>query len=161
MTLAPHLRRYFTTDKQLLELAKHVPLNPLPGRAIFYAEAEGERLAQAFVARHPGHTRLDELLRDSSDGMKLLDCIGPRGQRRWSDIEEIWWELSWRLARAASGEVHCFGPQRFLADRPIEESRHKHVGHTFVNTVFEKVELPELEANPRVTVIFINGKRWG
>jgi hypothetical protein len=160
MTLAPHLRRHFTTDKQLVELALRVPLNPLRGRAVFYAEDEGGRLAQAFLARHPSHTRLDELLRDSSDGMKLLDRIGPSGRRRWSNIEEVWWELSWRLARAASGEVNCFGPQRLLVDRPIEESRHRR-GRAFVNTIFEKIELPALEENPRVTAIFINGRRWG
>jgi hypothetical protein len=57
--------------------------------------------------------------------------------------------------------VNVFGPARLIEDRPLEEFRHKYSTGSFANTVFEKIELPELEVNPQVTAIYYNGQRFG
>lgn len=153
----PHYRRPFTTDRALLSMASTVALHPPADRAVFYAEDEGARLAADFVHAHPGYMRLDELLQPTREGRELWNKL-TAGGRPWSDLEEIWWELSWRLARGAQGVVQVFGPRRLVEERPLEEFRHKYSTGSFANTVFEKVELPELEANPRVTAIYYNGQ---
>ncbi|MCB1930376.1 MAG: hypothetical protein KDH17_20365 [Rhodocyclaceae bacterium] len=156
----PKDRKRFTTNIALLERASTVALCPAPDRAVFYAEDEGASLAATFVADNPGHQRLDELLQLSPEGKALWqELIG--GGRPWSAVEEVWWELSWRLARAAKGHVHVFGPARLIEDRPLSEYRHKYVTGAYANTVFEKVELPELEQNPSVTGITYNGRPFG
>lgn len=153
----PQYRRPFSTDRVLLSRATTVALQPLVDRAVFYAEDEGARLAAEFIQARPGYTRLDELLARTREGRELWKQL-TLGGRPWSDVEEIWWELSWRLARSAQGVVHVFGPRRLIEDRPLEEFRHKYSTGSFAHTVFEKVELPELEANPRVTTILYNGQ---
>lgn len=159
MASNPKYRRRLTTDPTLLNAASSVPLFPPTDRVVLYAEDEGTRRAAAFVAKNPNYVRLDELLQQSKDGRTLWQALTASG-RAWSDIEEVWWELSWRLARAAKGAVNVFGPARLVENRPLEEFRHKYSTGSFANTVFEKVELPELEANPQVTAIFYNGRRF-
>lgn len=61
------------------------------------------------------------------------------------------------MARAAKGVVNIFGPARLVEDRALSEFKHKYFTGAYANTVFEKVELPELEQNPNVTAIFYNG----
>lgn len=61
----------------------------------------------------------------------------------------------------SKGHVHVFGPARLIEDRPLSEYRHKYVTGAYANTVFEKVELPELEQNPSVTGITYNGRPFG
>lgn len=153
----PQGRKRFTTDKELLKLASSVPLMPSRDRTVLYAEDDGAAAAAAFVKAKPGHARLDELLQATPSGRKLWDALVPL-RRSWSDVEEVWWELSWRLARSASGVVNVFGPARLISDRPLSEFRHKYCTGSYANTVFEKVELPELEANSKVTRIFYNGQ---
>ncbi len=149
----------FTTDLGLLSLARIVELAPVHDRAVFYAEDEGVTRASAFMAANPGHTRLDELLARTAPGRQLLTALMTTS-RPWSDNEEVWWELSHRLARAASGVVQVFGPARLVEDRPIEEFRHKYQRKAYANTVFEKVEWPELEQNSSVTQVYYNGQRY-
>jgi hypothetical protein len=127
---------------------------------VFYAEDEGALLAASFVGSNLGYQRLDELLQINADGKALWQALTAKG-RPWSDLEEVWWELSWRLARAAKGTVNVFGPRRLVADRPLSEFRHKYVTGAYANSVFEKVELPELEQNPNVTAILYNGQAFG
>jgi hypothetical protein len=153
----PHNRVRFTSDPQLVLAASTVPLHPDRDKAVFYAEDEGARLSEAFISSNPGHVRLDELLKGSSGGQSLLKVLMTT-MRPWSELEEVWWELSWRLARAASGVVNVFGPKRLNEDRPLSEFEHKYTTGSYANTVFEKVELPELAANQRVTRILYNGQ---
>jgi hypothetical protein len=141
----------------LLELASWVPLAPPPDRAVFYAEDDGAQRAAAFVARDRRYMRLDDLLPQSESGAALWAALRAQG-RPWADVEEVWWQLSWRLARAAKGVVNVFGPERLVRDGDVEEHRHRHATNKYVNTVFEKVELPELDANPDVTQILYNGR---
>ena len=109
-----------------------------------------------FVDSNPKFMRLDDILQSSPQGRGLWPSINPK-VNRWSDIEEVWWELSWRLARTARGIVNVFGPARFLEDRPLSEYKHKYSTGSYANTVFEKVELPELVVNEQVTQILFNG----
>ena len=153
----PQFRRRFTTDAALLKLASTVSLFPETDRAVLYAEDVGARRAAAFVASNPAHTRVDDLLARTEEGKALFKAL--KG-RPWSDVEEVWWELSWRLARAAQGKVHIFGPDRFMRDQPLSSFKHKYTTGAYANSVFEKVELPELEANGAVTEIFFNGKKF-
>ena len=157
MAGSPQSRKRFTTDKELLKLARSVPLIASRDRTVLYAEDAGTAAAAAFMKTHPGHARLDELLQATPGGRQLWDALVPL-RRSWSDVEEVWWELSWRLARAASGVVNVFGPARLVSDRPLSEFRHKYCTGSYANTVFEKIELPELEANPNVTRILYNGQ---
>ena len=152
-----HRKKVSDTAPELLALAITVPLFPKKNRAVFYAEDEGARMANDFVRNNIGYTRLDEMLELSSQGRRLISRLKSPGWK-WPQIEKVWWELSWRFARAASGVVNVFGPPRFVEDRPLEEFRHKYSTGSFANTVFEIVELPELEANPRVEAILFNGK---
>ena len=156
----PKDRKRFTTDRALLERASRVPLMPSPDRAVFYAEDEGALLAASFVASNPGYQRLDELLQSSPHGKALWQALTATG-RPWSDVEEVWWELSWRLARVAKGAVNVFGPRRLAEGRPLSEFRHKYVTGAYAYSVLEKVELPELEQNPGVTSILYNGRAFG
>lgn len=148
-----------TTDLGLLSLARTVELAPAHDRAVFYAEDEGVARATAFMAANPRHTRLDELLAQTAPGRQLLAALMATS-RPWSDKEEVWWELSHRLARAAAGIVQVFGPTRLIEDRPIEEFRHRYQRNAYANTVFEKVEWPELAQNPAVTHVYYNGQRY-
>jgi hypothetical protein len=156
-------RKRFQTDPVLLKLASQVPLYPKKDRAVFYADDFGARLASSFVKKHPEFTRLDELLGMTPEGRDLwAKIIRPKLiGKEWSNIEEVWWELSWRLARAAEGIVNVFGPTRLTRNEPISSARHKYSTGSYANTVFEKVELPEMEANPRVTQILYNGQPFG
>lgn len=43
----------------------------------------------------------------------------------------------------------------------MPEFRHKYATGGYANSIVEKVELPELEANPRVTTILYNGLPLG
>jgi hypothetical protein len=144
-------------ERSLLELASLVPLAPPRDRAVFYAEDDGKRLAEAFVARDRSYMRLDDLLQETRSGAELWAALNVRG-RPWSDVEEVWWQLSWRLARAAKGVVHVFGPERLVQDADVEAHRHRHAKRKFANTVFEKVELVELQDNADVTRIVYNGQ---
>jgi len=156
----PQHRRRFTTDLALLKAAETVALVPAVDRTVLYGEDVGARRAAAFVKSNPGHMRLDELLLQTQPGKGLLAALLERQrQGRWTEVEEVWWELSWRLARAAQGAVHIFGPDRFMRDQPLSSFKHKYSTGTYANSVLEKVELPELEANPAVTEIYFNGKR--
>lgn len=157
MAASPQNRVRFTTDVALLTLASSVPLIAPPDKSVLYAEDDGARLAQSFVAANPRHVRLDDLLQSTKPGSRLWAALNSKG-RPWSDVEEVWWELSWRMARGARGQVHVFGPARLIKDRPLSEFRHKYSTGSYANTVFEKVELPELEANPAVTNILYNGQ---
>ncbi len=157
MAGSPQHRVRFTTDPELLRLATRVDLRPPVSKTVLYAEDEGAERAQAFVRQNPRHTRLDDLLQLTPPGQTLWRAL-TRGGRPWADVEEVWWELSWRLARNAKGVVHVFGPSRLVEDRPLEDFRHRYSTGSFAHTVFEKVELPELEANPKVTAIFYNGQ---
>lgn len=149
----------FTTDQGLLSLARTVRLMPERDRTVFYAEDEGVVRATAFMAANAGHTRLDELLAQTPDGRQLAAALTATS-RPWADKEEVWWEVSHRLARAASGIVQVFGPARLVEDRPIEEFRHKYQRNAYANTVFEKVEWPELEQNLAVTQVYYNGELY-
>lgn len=157
MAANPQSRIRFTTDPHLMKLASSIRLSPPPDRVVFYADDDGAKLASAFVTQHPGYTRLDELLQSTPMARALWRSLTAQG-RPWSNIEEVWWELSWRLARSAKGIVHVFGPQRLVSDRPLSEYKHRYSTGSYANTVFEKVELPELEANPNVTEIRYNGE---
>ena len=153
----PKDRRRLLTNTALLKQASTVQLVPATNCSVFYAEDEGARLAAAFIASNPRHTRLDDLLQRTPEGRVLWSALIAKGNP-WSELEEVWWELSWRLARAARGVVNIFGPARLVEDRPLSEFRHKYSTGSYANSVFEKVELPELEANSNVTSIFYNGQ---
>jgi hypothetical protein len=157
MAGSPQYRVHFSTDPQLLKAASAVSLRPAKDKAVFYADDEGAKLANEFIVKNPGYTRLDELLKKTSDGRKLWEAL-TKHQRPWSEKEEVWWELSWRLAREAQGVVNVFGPKRLVEDRPLSDFKHKYSTGSYANTVFEKVELPELEANPNVSNILYNGQ---
>lgn len=157
----PQHRRRFNTDSSLLKTAATVALVPAVDRTVLYGEDVGARRAAAFVKSNPGYTRLDELLQQTQVGKDLLAALLDRQRNgRWNEVEEVWWELSWRLARAAQGVVHIFGPDRFMRDQPLSSFKHKYSTGAYAHSVLEKVELPELEANPAVTEIFFNGKRF-
>ena len=147
-------REPIATDKPLLAQAQRIPLRPPRNQAVFYHGDEGARRSILFVRQHPGHVRIDELLQRTSDGRDLLAVLG---DRPWAQKEEVWWELSRSLARAAAGDVHCFGPERLTRAQPLVTHRSQFVPGAFANTVFEKVELPELWNNPQVETIYYNG----
>lgn len=146
-----------STDASLMQLARVVPLAVPLNMTVLYAEDEGAALAREFVQKHPGHLRLDDVLQHTAPGRQLWAGL-TSASRPWEAKEEVWWELSWRLARTARGVVHVFGPRRLVEDRPLEEARHKYATNKHANTVFEKIELPELEANESVTAILYNGR---
>ncbi len=148
------VRQSLPTDKQLLIEAQRIVLNPMRGRAVFYHGDEGSRRADLFVRQHAGHTRIDDLLRRTQVGEELLRVLG---DKPWAKKEEVWWELSRRLARAASGDVQCFGPARLSRNQPVSTHRSVFTPRAYSHTVFEKVELPELENNHRVETIYYNG----
>lgn len=148
------IRTSLPTDKALLIRAQQVLLAPLRDHAVFYHGDEGRRRAESFVRQHPGHTRLDELLKRIPTGAEFLSLLG---EKPWVQKEEVWWELSRQLARAASGDVHCFGPERLTRTQPVSTHQSRFSPRAYAHTVFEKVELPELENNPRVATIFYNG----
>ncbi|PKH00887.1 hypothetical protein [Paraglaciecola sp. MB-3u-78] len=155
----PKDRIRFTTDKSLLKLASEISLITSPDSIVFYAEDEGAKLAKQFVSNNSKYKRLDEIVNTTKEGRFLWSSITVHN-RPWSDFEEIWWELSWRLARAAKGKVHVFGPTRLIKDRPLADYKHKFTTGAYANTVFEKVELPELEQNENVSEIFYNGQSF-
>jgi hypothetical protein len=148
------VRQSIPTDKELLIEAQRVVLNPMRGHAVFYHGDEGSRSSDLFVRQHAGHTRIDELLKRTPSGAELLRLLG---ERPWAKKEEVWWELSRRLARAASGDVYCFGPDRLSRSQPVSTHRSAFAPRAYAHTVFEKVELPELENNQRVETIYYNG----
>ncbi len=129
-------------------------LNPMRGRAVFYHGEEGCRRAALFVRKHVGHTRIDDLLARTPLGQELLRALG---DKPWANKEEVWWELSRKLARAAIGDVQCFGPERLTRNQPIASHRSAFTPRAYSHTVFEKVELPELENNQNVETIYYNG----
>jgi hypothetical protein len=154
----PMQRRTRISDPLLMKLASSVWIKPPLDGAVFYGDDEGATLAKDFLTKHPtGFARLDELLIGTPEGSSLYRQLMDRG-RPWSSKEDVWWELSWRMARAAKGIGHVFASSRMTEQRPLEEFRHKYTTGAFANTVLEKVELPELEANPKVTAIYINGR---
>lgn len=155
----PKDRQRSATDVSLLLRASTVRLFPPLDRAVFYAENDGARTAAQFVSQGNGFTRLDELLQQSAEGRAIWQALTKAGNP-WSSTQEVWWELSWRLARAARGVVNVFGPARLIEDRPLSEFKHKYTTGAYANTIFEKVELPELEQNPNVTAIYYNGKAF-
>jgi hypothetical protein len=148
------IRQSLATDKQLLTKAQCIVLNPMRSRAVFYHEDEGARRADLFVRQSAGHTRIDDLLQRTKEGQELLHLLG---EKPWANKEEIWWELSRGLARAASGDVQCFGPARLSRNQPVSTHRSVFTPNAYAHTVFEKVELPELENNIRVETIYYNG----
>jgi hypothetical protein len=160
----PLQRRKNNTDASLIKLANSVWIRPPLDGAVFYCDDEGAALAEDFLAKHPsGFTRLDELLIGTPQGSILFRKLTEKG-KPWSAIEEVWWELSWRMARAARGVVNVFVPPRLIDSQTVDEEelkkrfRHKYTTGAYAHTVFEMVELPELEANVNVTAIYINGK---
>lgn len=156
----PQHRRRFNTDLSLLKTAASVPLVAPIDRTVLYGEDIGARRAAAFVQSHPSYMRLDDLLQQTQAGKALLAALLSRQRTdRWNEVEEVWWELSWRLARGAKGVVHIFGPDRFMRDQPLSSFKHKYTTGAYANSVLEKVELPELEANLAVTDVYFNGKR--
>lgn len=122
--------------------------------AVFYHGDEGFRRASLFVRQHAGHTRIDDLLGRTPVGQELQRVLG---DEPWAKKEEVWWELSRRLARAASGDVQCFGTERLSRNQRISSHRSVFAPRAYSHTVFEKVELPELENNHRVETIYYNG----
>ncbi len=102
------------------------------------------------------------------DGRELLAWL--LDGRAWQETRDVWWELSRRLARASTGDVHVFGDGRYAAVETAAASpalppgdltrwmgRFAGSQHKYADTVFEKLELPELEHNPRVDTIYYNG----
>lgn len=145
----------FATDKQLLTRAQHITFVPLRNRVVLYNGAEGQRRAELFVQQHPGYTRIDELLQRTAEGKEILTLLGAKS---WDEKKEIWWELSRKLARAACGDIHCFGPERLTRNQPVSTHRSRFERRKYADTVFEKVELPELDNNQLVDTIYYNGK---
>lgn len=148
-------REPIATDKKLLALAKRIAFRPARSGAVFYHDVEGAHRAALFVRRNAGATRIEDLLLRSDEGVKLLERLG---DMPWDEKEEVWWELSRRLARAAHGDAHCFGSERLSRKQPVPTHRSKHQPKAYANTVFEKVELPELENSWRIDTIYYNGK---
>lgn len=145
----------FTVDQDLLRLSRSIDLRPPHNHAVFWCETAGQKLAEAFVAKNHHFRRLDDILQDSPNGLRLYRHL-TSPYRSWSDVEEIWWDLSFRMATAASGIVNAFVPPRFTEDRPVSDFKHRFSGN-YADTQFEKIELLELESNPNVTQIFLNG----
>jgi len=154
-------RAEFTTNKELLGIAMRVPLSPERNRAVFYAEAVGAKLSKTFIDQNPGYKRIDELLIVNPEGRNLLASMKKDGKIAWTNVREIWYELSRRLAETASGDVYCFVPNRLVEDRPVSENEHSFDKGRYASTVFEKIELPALALNPNVDRIFLNGKLLG
>jgi hypothetical protein len=148
------VRQSLPTDTSLLIRAQHVAFAPVRNRVVLYHGDEGCRRAALFVRQHAGCTRIDELLERDPAGKGILRLLGTKP---WAEKEEVWWELSRKLARAASGDVHCFGPERLTRNQPVSTHRSRFVPRAYENTVFEKVELPELDTNPLVETIYYNG----
>ncbi len=143
------------TDKQLLNQAQRIAFAPIRDRVVLYNGDEGQRRAELFVRQHPGYTRIDELLQRTAEGKEILALLGARP---WDEKKEIWWELSRKLARAASGDIHCFGPERLTRNQPVSTHRSRFEPRKYADTLFEKVELPELDNNHLVDTIYYNGK---
>ena len=148
-------RQNLNTNRELMLLARSIHLMPAPNKAVFYHDDVGEKRSILYTRQHPGSTRIDELLARSPKGNELLSKLK---NISWSEKEEVWWELSRKLARSASGDVHCFGPERLSRNQPIKTHESRYVRGSYCHTVFEKIELPELENNIRVDSIYYNGK---
>jgi hypothetical protein len=153
------IRQSVPTNRPLLIQAQSIVFAPRRDRTVLYHGDEGARRAELFVRQHPGYTRIDELLEGSPpkgnpEGRELLRLLKAKP---WAQKEEVWWELSRKLARAASGDVHCFGPERLTRSQPVSTHRSRFAPRAYANTVFEKVELPELDNNHLVETIYYNG----
>jgi hypothetical protein len=152
------VRQSIPTDRALLLKAQRVIFVPSRDRVVLYNGDEGQRRAALFVRRHAGYTRVDDLLDRTPEGKEILSLLGAKP---WGQKEEIWWELSRKLARAASGDVYCFGPERLTRNQPVSTHRSRFEPRKFADTIFEKVELPELDNNQSVETIYYNGKAIG
>jgi hypothetical protein len=149
------VRPSLLTDRQLLNQAQRIVFAPFRDRVVLYNGAEGQRRAELFVRQHPGYTRIDELLQRTAEGKEILSLLGAKP---WDEKEEIWWDLSRKLARAASGDIHCFGPERLTRNQPVSTHQSRFRPRKYADTIFEKVELPELDNNQSVETIYYNGK---
>ena len=148
------------TWSPLREAAMHVELAPFPDRAVFYTGAGAER-ARALVAADPTYMRLDDALAQTGLGRMLLAELLRVPAFLWPHTEQVWWELSYRFALSATGDVHCFGDERDLVAGELPDpfrSRHATALGRYVDEVFWKVELPALDGSDRVEIIHFNGR---
>lgn len=142
-------------DRRLLEMAQKVSLMPQRGRAVFYF-ADGANVAERFVRQNPFHTRIDELMQKTEVGRILWRDL--TRERYWPAVEASWQMISVRMAEAASGDVHCFGPERdLLPSGSAAPFRSRFDPRAYVDEIFWKIEVPALEVNPEVDRIFFNG----
>jgi len=144
------------TNREIFFLARLIVLRPAFNKAVFYHGEDGKRKAESYVRQNVGSTTITDLLRRSPKGKELLSKL--ESIVDWQSIKEIWWELSRKMAQAASGDVHCFGSERLNIDGPVNAHRSTFEKNAYCHTVFEKVELPVLENNRRVESIFYNNK---
>jgi hypothetical protein len=135
---------------------------PHNGTVLWSGKANALR-AEALVKAHPGRmANIQQLLRDF-DHLDRGFLADVEAALLWLRQEPIWWMLSAELARNAEGEVWVFGSGRVLlgateqVPRPSADGRSNY----YSDSVFEKVELPELDNNPRVTRIWLMGKNIG
>jgi hypothetical protein len=149
----------------LVRLAKQVTLRTRHGKSVFYHAGHRET-AEAFIRSNPSYTTIDHLLAETAAGLELLHLLKGRS---WSEVRDVWWELSRRLAAESSGDVHVFGSGRYTdaeagsvssdaAIRKNWQSRHESARAKFADDVFEKIELPVLETNPNIDTIYYNGQ---
>jgi len=156
------MRRYSKIDKKwhksLLPAIETVPLKTRHSKTVFYHSDVGKKRAKAFCNMNSAFI-IDILLDETPMGRHLLQRLGEIQKcSGFKAVEESWWTLSRRLAENATGDVWAFGDREIFDD--VEHYRSKHQGskHKFVDTVFEKIELPVLEANTFVSKIFYNGR---
>lgn len=159
-------KQRINTDSQLLTNANYVQINPPKNKAVFYHGSSGGRKAAIFVRDNPGYKRLDELLMETRSGHRLFNELLELSKTKWESAQEIWWELSARMAESATGDVWVFGGgvyakghDRMHANKTGKtphnfESRHG--GGKYLDTVFDKVELPILSTNNNIDTIYYN-----
>ncbi|MCA9513063.1 MAG: hypothetical protein KC560_20300 [Myxococcales bacterium] len=148
------------TWSPLREAAMRVELAPFRDRAVFYTGAGAAR-ARALVEADPTFMRLDDALAQTGLGRLLLDELLRVPAFLWPHTEQVWWELSYRFALSASGDVHCFGDERDLVAGELADpfrSRFATAPGRYVDEVFWKVELPALDGSDRVEIIHFNGR---
>jgi len=160
--------RSLPTDQRLIQLANELQIDPAGRNVVFYHGASGAAKAKEFVTQHPKFVRLDDLLQQTELGRVFLDDLLKLSKEDFKKAEEIWWTISARLAESAKGDVHVFGGDVYanghdrsnanVTGEDPQDFRSRFDKKRYMDTTFDKVELPILTTNQSVGKIYYNGE---
>lgn len=155
-----------STDTLLLRQAARLDLEAPRNATVLWSGSPNRRLAKRFCEAHPGggYLTLEMVLEQRAPTFFCELCAFT-----WPQVEEIWYLLSARFAEAAEGAVRVFvcgiatpeGDRTGPVDPRWYRSSHKprsNARAAYCNSVFEKVEGPALDNNPRADPVFLMGR---